>query len=59
MIIKSVNINSFGGIKNKKINFSKGLNIVLVKMKPVKVLFNLLLKYGFMVFQVIRERTIN
>ena len=53
MIIKSVNINSFGGIKNKKINFS------MVKMKPVKVLFNLLLKYGFMVFQVIRERTIN
>ena len=50
MIIKSVNINSFGGIKNKKINFSKGLNIVYGENEAGKSTIQSFIKiwlYGF------------
>ena len=50
MIIKSVNINSFGGIKNKKINFSKGLNIVYGENEAGKSTIQSFVKiwlYGF------------
>ena len=48
--IKSVNINSFGGIKNKKINFSKGLNIVYGENEAGKSTIQSFIKiwlYGF------------
>lgn len=50
MIIKSVNINSFGGIKNKKINFSNGLNIVYGENEAGKSTIQSFIKiwlYGF------------
>lgn len=50
MIIKSVNINSFGGIKNKKINFSNGLNIVYGENEAGKSTIQSFVKiwlYGF------------
>ena len=50
MIIKSVNINSFGGIKNKKINVSKGLNIVYGENEAGKSTIQSFIKiwlYGF------------
>ena len=39
MIIKNVNIIAFGGIKNKKINFNKGLNLIYGENDLVKALF--------------------
>ena len=50
MIIKNVNIIAFGGIKNKKINFNKGLNLIYGENEAGKSTIQAFIKvwlYGF------------
>ena len=41
MIIKKINVKSFGKLKNKEIELKDGLNIIYGEMKVEKVHYNL------------------
>ena len=50
MIIKNVNIIAFGGIKNKKINFNKGLNLIYGENEAGKSTIQAFIKVWLYVF---------